>query len=369
MPAPRTEHLAAAPGASAPGASAPGASAPGASAPGASAPGASAPGASAPGASAPGSTTAAAQAFVADHLPAARRLGRDLADHLDDPASFAAAARHGLAGLADPAYLAGQRLVAPGIGPTLGIRTPLLDAVLAGLRREVRGVGPAPLLAVADLLARDEVRELRWMAIEVLRWILPADPERSWQVLRRIGRDADDWITVDTLAVVVAEGILREPYRWAELEQLVFSPIRWERRLVGSAVANMPHVDHHLGRTALVIERGLDLVGQLIGDAEPDVQKALSWALRELAKVDAAPVVAFCRREAERAAATADGQRAWVLRDALPKLPAVEAAAIRAQLAGIRRAPGAASTSLAAATAAAFASAGLGRPLPEVPLT
>ena len=359
MPRPTADHRAATRGAAAAAARAGGA-----------APSGAAPSAATPSAATPSAATAAAQAFVAAHLPAARRLGRDLADHLDDPAAFVAAARAGLANLADPAYLAGQRLVAPGIGPTLGIRTPLLDAVVAGLRRETGDIGPARLLAIADLLARDEVLELRWMAIHVLRWVVPADPERAWQVVRRVGREADDWITVDTLAVVVAEGILREPYRWAELEQLVFSPIRWERRLVGSAVANMPHVDHPLGRTAaLVVERGLDLVGQLIGDAEPDVQKALSWALRELAKVEPGPVAAFCRREAELAAATADGQRARVLRDALVKLPVAEAAAIRARLAGIRRAPGAASTSPAAATAAAFASAGLGRPLPEVPLT
>ena len=78
------------------------------------------------------------------------------------------------------------------------------------------------------------------MAIRVLAWILPDDPERAWQVLRRIGREADDWITVDTLAAATAAGILREPYRWAELEQLVFSPIRWERRLVGSTIATLP---------------------------------------------------------------------------------------------------------------------------------
>jgi 3-methyladenine DNA glycosylase AlkD len=282
---------------------------------------------------------------------------------------FVAGARRELAALADPAYRSGQRLVAPGIGPTLGVRTPLLDGVLAGLRRGVRGVRPARLLVVADALARDELRELRWMAIGILRWILPDDPERAWQVMRRIGRDADDWITVDTLAGAAAEGIVREPYRWAELEQLVFSPIRWERRLVGSTIATVPHADHRLGRTDTVVTRGLDLVGQLIGDAEPDVQKALAWALRELAGVEPRRVAAFCGGEADRAAETRDGHRARVLRDVLPKLPPADAAAIRSRLAGLRRAPGAPSTSRAAATAAAFASAGLGRPLPEVPLT
>ncbi len=309
--------------------------------------------------------TSAGRAFVADRLEAARALGRALAEEIDDPAGFVVAATSALASIADPAYAEGQRLVAPGIGPTLGVRTPLLAAVLSSLRRAVRGVRPARLLVVAEALAANELRELRWMAITIVGWILAADPERGWQVLRRMGRDADDWITVDTLAGVTAGGILREPYRWAELEQLVFSPSRWERRLVGSTIATIPHADHSLGRTGAVIERGLALVEQLIGDAEPDVQKALSWALRELARVDPAPVAAFCRVEAGRAAATADGNRAWVLRDVLAKLPAEDAAALRAMLAGLRRRPGAASTSIAAATASAFVAAGAGRPHPD----
>jgi len=307
---------------------------------------------------APSEATAVARAFVSGHLPAARALGHGLADDLDDPGAFVAAARGGLARLADPVYQAGQRLVAPGIGPTLGIRTPLLDAVAAGFRREVRGVGPARLLVVADALAGDEIRELRWLAIRVLGWIVAADPERAWQLLRRLGADADDWITVDTLAGVAAAGILEEQYRWAELEQLVYSRSRWERRLVGATIATIPHRRHASGHSDAVVAHGLDLVGQLIGDDEPDVQKALSWALRELARVDPAPVAAFCRAQARDAAATGDGHRAWVIRDTLTKLPAADRDAIRSTLAGVRRTPGAPSTSVAASAAAAFLDAG-----------
>ncbi len=300
---------------------------------------------------------------MATHVAAARSIGRGLADHLDDPRDLAEAARTGLAMLADPACRTGQQLVAPGIGPTLGVRTPLLAAVAAGFRREVRGIGPARLLVVAEALAGDEIRELRWLAIHVLGWTIAADPEQTWQVIRRIGRDADDWITVDTLAGVAASGILEEPYRWAELEQLVYSRSRWERRLVGSTIATLPHRGHPSGRSAATIRRGLDLVGHLIGDAEPDVQKALSWALRELAKVDPVPVTAFCRAQALAAAATADGSRAWVLRDTVAKLPGAEGAAIRVTLAGVRRTPGAPSTSIAAAEAAAFLAASPDRPV------
>jgi len=308
----------------------------------------------------PSATTLASNAFVATHIDLGRALGHRLADEVDDPGGFVTATRDGLATLADPACLAGQRLVAPGIGPWLGVRLPLLESVHRALAHDLRGVRAARLLPVADALARDPFRESRWFACWLLGRILPDDPEGAWQVLRRLAAEADDWISVDTLAAAIGPGILREPFRWAELEQLVYSPSRWERRLVGSTVATIPFADRAGGRTPDVAARGLALIGLLIGDPEPDVQKALSWALRNLAAVDPAGVTELCWREAGRAAATADGARAWVVRDTLAKLPPAEAVGLRALLAGVRRTPGAANTSAAAATAAAFVQVGRG---------
>ena len=177
------------------------------------------------------------------------------------------------------------------------------------------------------------------------------EPERTWQLVRRAAREASDWITVDALAHVAGKGILNEAYRWAELEQLVYSPSRWERRLVGSTVATTPFVDHRRGREPIVAANGLNLIGQLIGDDEPDVQKALAWALRSLVLVDPAAVATFCDEQAGIAERTNDGHRAWVIRDALSKLPADRAAPIKARLDGIRRRAGAPATSTAAEAA------------------
>jgi 3-methyladenine DNA glycosylase AlkD len=271
--------------------------------------------------------------------------------------------------IADPAYLAGQRMVAPGIGPLLGVRLPLLEGVDRALRHELRDVREARLVPLAEALARDPIRELRWLACWLLGRLLPGEPERAWQVLRRIAAESGDWITVDTLASTMAAGILQEPYRWAELEQLVYSSNRWERRLVGSTVATMPFADRAAGRTPEVVAHGLALVGLLIGDPEPDVQKALSWALRSLARVDPVGVTRFCRDEARRAAATGDGARAWVVRDALARLDSAAALELRAVLAGVRRSPRAANTSTASATAAAFREAGRGATPFTPPLT
>ena len=81
---------------------------------------------------------------------------------------------------------------------------------------------------------------MRLFSHVALRRSLAGDPERSWQVIRRLARRASDWVSVDSLADLTARGILLEPYRWAELEQLVYSPHKWERRLVGSTLAELP---------------------------------------------------------------------------------------------------------------------------------
>lgn len=314
------------------------------------------------------SSTERARAFVAAHRPAAEALGRRLADDVGDPESFASTLRAGLRELSDPAYVAGQQFVAPGLGPVHGVRWPLLAAVERGFLRATRHDPPTSLLFIADRLFRERELEPRWLAFGLLGRTLRADPERTWRSLRRAAREAGDWITVDTLAHPYGDGIVAEPYRWAELEQLVYSPSRWERRLVGSTIATMTHGRRRVGRGADLVAHALPLLAQLMGDAEPDVQKALSWAWRSIAAVDPAATAAALHAETDLAVAATDGHRAWVIRDSLAKLDPAVADELRARLAGIRKRPGAPSTSSASALAASFGS--LPAPIlhPEPPL-
>ena len=318
---------------------------------------------------APGSlATARAVAFVAERRPLAESLGAALAEHLGDPDAFAAALRAAFDQLADPEYLAGQQRVAPGIGLVHGVRWPLMAAIARGFRHATRRDRTTSLLFIADRLFREPELEARWFAFGLLERTLSDDPERSWQLLRRAAREAGDWITVDSLAHPYGIGIAAEPYRWAELGQLVFSPSRWERRLIGSTIATMTHGRRRTGRAETVVGRALPLLEQLMGDAAPDVQKALSWAYRSLTALDPAATVAALRRETELAVANDDGHRAWVVRDSLSKLDPAVADDLRTRLAGIRKRPGAPSTSTASAVAARFG--GLPDPIyhPEPPL-
>ena len=310
-----------------------------------------------------------AATILARHEARAAELGGALAEHIHDPAAFAANLAAAFRDMADPEYRDGQQWVAPGIGPTHGVRTPLQVGLRRAFEKASRRASPSELLLVCDRLLKEPEREARWFAISTLQRTLPAEPERTWQLLRRAAAQADDWITVDDLAHPYAKGILAEPYRWAELEQLTVSPSRWERRLVGSTIATMPYVNRRLGRAPEVTAHALPLLAMLIGDAEPDVQKALSWAYRSMAIVDPDATREALKREAATAAANDDGHRAWVIRDSLAKLDPDEAARLRELLAKVRRRTGAPATSQASELASRFADMGLGRRMPEPPLT
>jgi len=314
-------------------------------------------------------TTAHAVAFVAERRAPAEALGAGLSEWVNDPDAFAARLREALTRLADPAYLAGQQRIAPGIGAVFGVRWPLLAAVQRGFRLGTKRVRPTPLLFVADRLFREPELEMRWFAFDLIDRTLETEAERTWQLLRRAAREASDWITVDSLAHPYGTGIALEPYRWAELEQLVYSPSRWERRLIGSAIAAMTHAGRRSGRDPDLPGRALSLLAMLMGDAEPDVQKALAWAYRSLARLDPDATTAALESETAVAVAHADGHRAWVIRDSLTKLDPSTADALRERLAGIRKRPGAPGTSRAFEVSARFG--GLPDPAghPEPPLT
>ena len=186
-----------------------------------------------------------------------------------------------------------------GWAPRSGSARRCSPAVAAGLRREVRGVGPARLLVVAEAIAGDEIRELRWLAIHVLGWIVAADPERACSssaappVRRMTGSRSTGWPTRRPRDPA-------ESYRWAELEHSSTAAA------AGSAGSSAPPSPRSPRRPPFRAYRAGYRSGPLsrrpaVGDAELDVQKALSWALRELAKGDPVPVAAFCLAQAHDA--------------------------------------------------------------------
>jgi hypothetical protein len=128
--------------------------------------------------------------------------------------------------------------------------------------------------------------------------------------------------------------------------------------MVGATIASLPFELPRERRSELVSTPALALIRTEIGDASETVRKSLSWALRSWREVDPRGVDELLESEARRASESNDGNRAWVIRDAMKEqrtpVPQPVQARIRTLLAGVRRAAGNQSTSEASQIAAKF---------------
>ncbi len=135
--------------------------------------------------------------------------------------------------------------------------------------------------------------------------MLNAHPTAVGQLTRaevsRLGRGIDSWGDVDMFACFVAGPAWRERrvtdsdvLRWAR------SRDRWWRR---AAVVSTVPLNSRVRGGEGDPPRTLRVCSVVLDDRDPMVVKALSWALRELAKRDASAVRAFLAHNDERVAA------------------------------------------------------------------
>jgi len=142
-------------------------------------------------------------------------------------------------------------------------------------------------------------------AHRVIAWELLASNNDAFKLLNdreaeKMSEGLDDWPSVDLFGVTVLgqawrEGLVtdRKIHSWAK------SSDRWRRRL--ALVATVPLNIQSRGGTGDA-KRTLDVCRLLVQDRDDMVVKALSWALRELAKRDPEVVSRFVKAEGDRLA-------------------------------------------------------------------
>jgi 3-methyladenine DNA glycosylase AlkD len=177
----------------------------------------------------------------------------------------------------------------------LGART---TADLRGVRRAVtralRGADPSVVLALADRLVSRDGPHDRFFAYE----LITSHPRTMARLraadLKRLGRGIDSWGDVDTFACYVAGPAWRaRQIPDAEIARWVRSSDRWWRR--AGVVSTVALNNKARGGTGDA-PRTLAICELALGDADVMVVKALSWALRELAKRSPADVDRFLRK-------------------------------------------------------------------------
>jgi 3-methyladenine DNA glycosylase AlkD len=156
--------------------------------------------------------------------------------------------------------------------------------------RQLASAPAADVFAVAERLLdppRSHMR--RFVAYELIAQHRAARAQLDAEMVERLACEMADWGAVDMFGCFIAGPTWRAGHlgddvvhRWAR------SPDRWWRRaaLVSTTILNARSAPADAARTLGVAEL-------LVADRDDMVVKAMSWALRELAKRDPQAVVAF----------------------------------------------------------------------------
>jgi 3-methyladenine DNA glycosylase AlkD len=179
---------------------------------------------------------------------------------------------------------------------------PLKTAAVRAIRRDYsRRLKPAPaksVLELADLLLDHAAFVNRFVAYELICHHRAALASLGKKELQRLGAGMDRWEAVDTFGCYLAGPAWRERQvadavilRWAMLAD------RWWRR--AALVSTVPLNNKARGGSGDVA-RTLPVCRALVADRDDMVVKAMSWALRELAKRNADAVAAFLEENEEQ---------------------------------------------------------------------
>lgn len=176
-------------------------------------------------------------------------------------------------------------------------RTGDVRALRQNLSRQFSTATPAQVLALANALLDENDFVYHFVAIELIHYHPATLAAIRPKHLKLLGRRVDSWYATDTFAPLVAGPAWREGqipdsviHAWAK------SKNSWQRRTaLVCTIALNNKARGGRGDTA----RTLAVCQLLIHDRDDMVVKAMSWALRELAKRDPQAVERFTKQNAQ----------------------------------------------------------------------
>jgi len=183
----------------------------------------------------------------------------------------------------DLEYRAGMGMAVPTGLKMYGVRVPQLRGIARDWQRAHRGVARQDLMVLVEALWGGGSREEKMLALYLLqghkRWI----PDLTWGHFDRWRRGLDNWEVTDGLGVrTLGPWLLADPEaRLDRLWELIADEAVWSRRL--ALVATVWLNRGYGGFTAPDLTLGL--IDRIKEERDPMITKAVSWALREVAKV------------------------------------------------------------------------------------
>lgn len=192
------------------------------------------------------------------------------------------------------------RTMAPTSMKVLGVTSPQLKEILKKWLPGIQSLSSEEWIVLAKQLVNSRVFESNQLAFEILWKNKKALALIRLEDIEYLGKNMDNWATVDALAVMVSGWAWRENQisnqdvlGWLQSEN------RWWRRL--ALVSTIPLNMKSRGGKGDE-NRTLMLCEKVVRDRDDMIVKALSWALRELSKSKPEAVIEFMNAHREKLA-------------------------------------------------------------------
>lgn len=195
---------------------------------------------------------------------------------------------------ADPERKKASAIMFPTQMEVLGVRNPAMKELIKEWWKTIKSWPAEALLDFSKQLVKTKIFECNQVAFELLwknknalRMIQLSDVEE-------LGQNIDNWVTVDTLSVLISGWVWRENQISDEdILNWLKSENRWWRRT--AVVSTVPLNLRSRGGTGDA-KRTLLICEKVVNDRDDMIVKALSWSLRELSKSDRKAVKEFMKK-------------------------------------------------------------------------
>lgn len=193
--------------------------------------------------------------------------------------------------LSDPERLEWAKKNYPTSMTLKGVTVPNIRSIVKDLSKRFKKTIPEEVIEFVKLLNATRILEAQQIAFEVLVKHKAALQSLTLDDLLVLGEGIDNWVSVDYFAGMLAGPSWREGKISDEvIEEWATSDNRWWRR--AAVVCTIALNQKARGGSGDAV-RTLKICELVAYDKDEMVAKALSWALRELAKREADPVIEF----------------------------------------------------------------------------
>ena len=199
---------------------------------------------------------------------------------------------------ADPARVEFASRSYPTQMKVIGVTVPHLKKVLKEVKTSTRTFPVEQKLQMVQRLVDTNIFECQQLAYEWIGNDRKMLAELTSEIVDSLGKNLDNWVSVDYYAALIVGYAWRTGVISTEkVKSFLESEEAWIRRI--AVVATVSLNQKARGGTGDAA-RTLEICERVVDDHADMINKALSWALRELAKVEREPVVSFVERHSER---------------------------------------------------------------------